>query len=309
MPPKVVQMMIQQGESVMLQSDDVKVVGKLSAQEEQELYTKAKMDAKTVQRLKGESFENILETMYWSCGYYGNKPALEALFYMHPQLLSHIDHIPKSSDFPYTMLSWCAKDGHIEAARYLLELKANVNHQTDIGETPLHLNYQKPEMVQLLLEHQASVDIHDEDGNTVVNLAHRSAYCGRTVALLQAHMQTPSLPVTTSTEASSSSQAKNNSSPGLSSLDAELAHQRGQPPVLRKILGPERFEVADKIERLEGVINLYRDKLVLQSGRMPEAELKLMREKLELYKEMKRTLMRQFRVLQGMPASDDEGDC
>ena len=39
MPPKVVQMMIQQGESVMLQSDDVKVVGKLSAQEEQELYT------------------------------------------------------------------------------------------------------------------------------------------------------------------------------------------------------------------------------------------------------------------------------
>ena len=89
----------------------------------------------------------------WEAGYHGDHQAVLFWHTLHPHI--SVDYIPEHQDFPYTGLCWCCKDGHVTCARYLLEHGANPNHQTDNGETPLHLGRLNALIVELLLANGA----------------------------------------------------------------------------------------------------------------------------------------------------------
>lgn len=73
----------------------------------------------------------------------------------------------------WTALHAAAGDGRTAVARVLLEHGADVNRQSDNGNTPLHLavRWERYETAELLLARGADVTITNEDGRTPRALA------------------------------------------------------------------------------------------------------------------------------------------
>jgi ankyrin repeat protein len=74
-----------------------------------------------------------------------------------------------------TPLHFAAAGGHLEIARKLLELNAEVNSRNNYGSTPLLLASENGHtgVLRLLLDHNADLNIRDCDGNTPL---HRAAF-------------------------------------------------------------------------------------------------------------------------------------
>ncbi len=92
----------------------------------------------------------------------------------------NVTHIRTESDTKMTVFKceWSALmiacgSGHFEVARLLLEHGANVNLQTEDGQTALMIACagQKREIVQLLLENQAQVDLRTTHNHSALSLA------------------------------------------------------------------------------------------------------------------------------------------
>ena len=77
--------------------------------------------------------------------------------------------------YEYTPLYYAARMGHEDVAVYLLDRGADVNAQGKNGRTPLHGSFfyrgHFVEMVNLLLNRGAKVDLPDGSGRTSLNLA------------------------------------------------------------------------------------------------------------------------------------------
>jgi ankyrin repeat protein len=75
-----------------------------------------------------------------------------------------------------TPLHFAASEGHLEVARMLLELGADVNSQNDEGLTPLQRASQvqregESGIMRLLLDYGANVNVHDKRRNTPLHFA------------------------------------------------------------------------------------------------------------------------------------------
>jgi ankyrin repeat protein len=73
-----------------------------------------------------------------------------------------------------TALHYTAKNGDLRQASFLLENGADLNLRGDVfGFSPLFcaVNSQKPQMVEFLLAHGASVSLTDDSENTVMDIA------------------------------------------------------------------------------------------------------------------------------------------
>ncbi|KAN0137681.1 Ankyrin repeat-containing domain protein [Lactarius tabidus] len=91
-------------------------------------------------------------------------------------LLDHGANVNMHDSRRNTALHFTASEGHLEVARMLLRLKADVNSQNDEGLTPLQRASQvrregQQDIMRLLLDHGANVDMRDNSGNTALHFA------------------------------------------------------------------------------------------------------------------------------------------
>jgi len=74
-----------------------------------------------------------------------------------------IERAPHLVDIPdrkgHTPLHLAASSGHEEITKILLEAGASVNARTNVQNTPLHMCFNKPQIVKLLLEAGAVVEV------------------------------------------------------------------------------------------------------------------------------------------------------
>ena len=72
------------------------------------------------------------------------------------------------------------QDDHLDIIRLLLDHRANVDLQDDRGSTPLHLatHRMRQEAVQLLLEHGANIALRDDKGQTPLHEAAQRSHLG-----------------------------------------------------------------------------------------------------------------------------------
>jgi hypothetical protein len=72
-----------------------------------------------------------------------------------------------------TALHYAAREGNIEIVRLLLDRRANVNMRSSNGLTPLHLalRYGFLDIARLLIDYGANRDIQDDEGKTPFDLA------------------------------------------------------------------------------------------------------------------------------------------
>jgi len=111
--------------------------------------------------------------LWWSC-YFGQiKTLAELLSDSYPGSV----HTKHASGM--TLLHWCAIWGapiHNEIAAVLIEKGANVNARDEKGATPLHLaaKYGRQELMGLLTNANADVEVVDNDGLTITELATKS---------------------------------------------------------------------------------------------------------------------------------------
>ncbi len=82
-------------------------------------------------------------------------------------------------NFNRTPLHWAAWGGRVEIVRMLIDAGANVNVQDEWGNTPLHeaTSLGRVEIAQMLIDARANVNVQDNDGGTPL---HRAAEFGKT---------------------------------------------------------------------------------------------------------------------------------
>lgn len=84
-----------------------------------------------------------------------------------------VNQVEKETGF--TALHYCAQFYNLEIARLLIENKANVNAQDNVGNTPLFkavfFSEGKTEMIKLLLENGADCEIKNNFGVSAKSLA------------------------------------------------------------------------------------------------------------------------------------------
>lgn len=83
-----------------------------------------------------------------------------------------------------TALHWSIHCLELSFAELLLSRSANVNASDEDGNAPLHNAISKTELLKLLLDHGAAVDVANWDENTPLILCSRSSRAGPSVRLL-----------------------------------------------------------------------------------------------------------------------------
>eukprot|EP00123_Amoebidium_parasiticum_P016124 comp23300_c0_seq1/m.38249 comp23300_c0_seq1/g.38249 ORF comp23300_c0_seq1/g.38249 comp23300_c0_seq1/m.38249 type:complete len:733 (-) comp23300_c0_seq1:544-2742(-) len=83
-----------------------------------------------------------------------------------------VDELHRTGATALSIVCIANVEGSIECAKFLLSKGANINHQNEDGNTPLHhaIIEEATDVAKLLLEKGARVDIENEDGATAVDL-------------------------------------------------------------------------------------------------------------------------------------------
>ena len=83
--------------------------------------------------------------------------------------------VSRRNKMGFDPLTGAAYKGHVDVAKTLLKLKANVNSANGAGQTPLMFTavFGKTEVAQLLLDAGAKLDTKNKEGDTALSLAQK----------------------------------------------------------------------------------------------------------------------------------------
>ncbi|BCS24211.1 ankyrin repeat domain-containing protein [Aspergillus puulaauensis] len=115
--------------------------------------------------------------LFWAAYSLGKKKGYPGVARLLLERGAQIEAVRINGDNP---LLWAVKNGSEQSAQVLLEHGANVNHQDEIGITPLmaaiSLDEEVPSLVQLLVKYKADLHPRDNCQRTPLHIAVQRGY-------------------------------------------------------------------------------------------------------------------------------------